>query len=405
MAILIPFDFLLFDEGVFFARLRIASIILFTLNIAFFNYTESKKETPELRKVDFFFLLPPLTFCLLYIYFLFSVNSMEFGIVLIATYLVIFFTTFLIHQFWIEQYVLNISTLAGLLTVMILRQEVQTDITMAIIVLICSAIVSVFFRREFVGNMYLRKNTQDLLLAVDHVESSNKMKNDFLNNMSHELRTPLNAIFGYTDILKMSLGDRINDEEKEYLNAIIKGKDKILDLVNQMLDLSRVETGSSVLEIVDIKPDEVVKPIIQSMKPTIARKELSIVESYTDAGALIKVDVKRFTLVVRHLLENAVKFTEKGGITVKSYISDDQYNLSVLDTGIGIKKDFLPYLFIPFRQAEEGISRSYEGAGIGLPLVKHYTNEMDGNLVFNSMEGEGSKFTISFTLVSEPEKK
>jgi len=398
MAILLPFDFLLFEDGAYFARIRVAAIIIFTINIALFNYFENKRDTPVYRKIDIFFLLPPFAFCMIYLFFMIHVNVQEFNIVLVATYLVIFFTTFLIHQYWVEQYILNMSTLIGLLFVMEVRPYYETNIILAIIVLICSAIVAGFFRREFVGNMYLRKNRQDLLLTVDRVESSNKMKNDFLNNMSHELRTPLNAIFGYTDILEMSINDRLTDKEREYLDAIKNGKDKILELVNEMLDLSKIEAGTNVLELQELNPNIIIKAAVDSMKGTMEKKKLSIVESYTDDHCQINVDLNRFTLIIRHLLENAIKFTEKGGITVKSFKNEDRFNISFSDTGIGIKKDFLPYLFIPFRQAEEGISRSFEGAGIGLPLVKHYTNDMEGRLEFSTKEGEGSKFTISFKI-------
>lgn len=401
MSILLPFDFLLFEDVAYFARFRVAAIILFAVNIAIFNYFESKKEAQTYRTVDIFFLLPPLTFCLVYLYYMMTVNIDEFNIVLVANYLVIFFTTFLIHQFWVEQYILNFLTLTGLVGVMALRPMLETNIILAIIVLISSAIVSAFFRREFVGNMYLRKHRQDLLLTVDLVESSNKMKNDFLNNMSHELRTPLNAIFGYTDVLKMSLEDKIDAQEREYLDAIISGKDKILDLVNQMLDLSRIETGSYVLEMKESNPDLILMDLVRLIKPSAQKKGLELVETYGNSKNTILIDEDRFKLILRHLLENAVKFTEKGGVTVKSYVSEDKYYISISDTGIGIKKDFLPYLFIPFRQAEEGISRSYEGAGIGLPLVKHYTNEMDGKLEFTTKEGEGSKFTICFNLAQK----
>jgi len=398
MAILLPFDFLLFEDGAYFARIRVAAIIIFTINIALFNYFENKRDTPVYRKIDIFFLLPPFAFCMIYLFFMIHVNVQEFNIVLVATYLVIFFTTFLIHQYWVEQYILNMSTLIGLLFVMEVRPYYETNIILAIIVLICSAIVAGFFRREFVGNMYLRKNRQDLLLTVDRVESSNKMKNDFLNNMSHELRTPLNAIFGYTDILEMSINDRLTDKEREYLDAIKNGKDKILELINEMLDLSKIEAGTNVLELQELNPNIIIKAAVDSMKGTMEKKKLSIVESYTDDHCQINVDLNRFTLIIRHLLENAIKFTEKGGITVKSFKNEDRFNISFSDTGIGIKKDFLPYLFIPFRQAEEGISRSFEGAGIGLPLVKHYTNDMEGRLEFSTKEGEGSKFTISFKI-------
>ena len=399
MAILIPFDFLLFKspQDIYFIRFRVLSIIIFALNLYLLSIrTFPQKEKTSKNRLQFSLLMPGLLFCILYQYFLLKTDGTAYQTVFVANFILVFFTTFFLHRFWKEQYALNIILSLGLIVIGILRNDIISHLILFFIIIIASSIAAFFFRREFVGTMYLRYHNRELQAAKQRAETSDQIKSVFLSTMSHELRTPLNVIFGYTDLLQMSMEDRITDEEQGFIKNINSGKNRLLKLIDEIMDISRIEAGKYALKNEQFIADELVAEIVTGHENKAAKKGLKIIEKYKENGTEINTDKSRFTQVLNNIIDNAIKYSEKGSITVQTSDTKTEYKILVTDTGIGIEEKFKPLLFETFRQAEEGFSRTYEGAGLGLAISKQFIEEMHGRIEVESEVGSGSTFTLIF---------
>jgi len=407
MAILIPFDFLLFEspQDLFFIRFRVLSIIIFALNLYLLSIrTFPQKEKTSKNRLQLSLLMPGLLFCVLYQYFLLKTDGAAYQTVFIANFILVFFTTFFLHRFWKEQYTLNIILSLGLIVIGILRNEIISHLILFFIIIIASSIAAFFFRRDFVGTMFLRYHNRELMTAKQRAETSDQIKSVFLSTMSHELRTPLNVIFGYTDLLQMSMEDRITDEEEGFIKNINSGKNRLLKLIDEIMDISRIEAGKYALKYDQFVADELVAEIVNGHKNKAAKKNLNIIEKYKEEGIEINADKSRFTQVLNNIIDNAIIYTDTGSITIQTKSTKTEYKIQVTDTGIGIEEEFKPLLFETFRQAEEGFSRTYEGAGLGLAISKQFIEEMHGRIDVESVVGSGSTFTLIFPKES-PSKK
>jgi signal transduction histidine kinase/CheY-like chemotaxis protein len=408
MAILIPFDFLLFDppNDIFFARFRVISIVIFGLNLYLLSIKRPPaKEEVVKDKFSVLLILPGFLFCILYEYFLIQTAGAVYSTVFVANFLLIFFVTFFMHRFWKEQYALNIGLIIGLVIVSTLRNDILSDLILILIGIISSTIIAFFFRREFVGTMYLRFRNRELQAAKERAETSDQIKSVFLSTMSHELRTPLNVIFGYTDLLQMSMEDRITEEEEGFIDNINTGKDRLMKLIDEIMDISRIEAGRYALKIDEFTGDEILENIVENTRTACEKKGLEFNKNLNGSDAVIIADSTRFTQLLNILLDNAVKFTEKGSVTVSSGVKRGEYWVSIQDTGIGIKEEFRPHLFETFRQAEEGFARTYEGAGLGLAIAKQFIEEMQGKIELDSKEGQGSTFVVYFPVEKSSRQK
>ncbi|MEE9190045.1 MAG: ATP-binding protein [Candidatus Neomarinimicrobiota bacterium] len=409
MAILIPFDFILFDppNDIFFTRFRVISIIIFGLNLYLLSIKSPPKQEEAVKaKFSVLMILPGFLFCSMYEYFLIQTQGAVYSTVFVANFLLIFFVTFFMHRFWKEQYVLTFLLITGLVIVSIFRNDIISDLILILIGIISSTIIAFFFRREFVGTMYLRFRNRELQAAKERAETSDQIKSVFLSTMSHELRTPLNVIFGYTDLLQMSMEDRLTEEEEGFISNINTGKERLMKLIDEIMDISRIEAGRYALKIEELSGDEILENITETTRTVCEKKGLEFDKNLNGSGAVIIADSTRFTQLLNILLDNAVKFTEKGSVKVSSGVKKGEYWVSIQDTGIGIREEFKPHLFETFRQAEEGFSRTYEGAGLGLAIAKQFVEEMQGTIEFDSKEGQGSTFVVYFpTEISSREKQ
>lgn len=404
MALLIPFDFILFSNGLVYTRFRVIAIILYALNVYLLSL--KKKPPGNLTKDKFQFMLvfPALFFCILYEYFLFFSPRDHYSTVLIANYMVIFFATFSHNRFWKEQYFLSGISLLGLGVLFVARNDITRDLLLLSIFHLCSMIIAFFFRREFVKTMYvtvLEQSKKDLQAAKEQAEASDKLKSIFLGIISHEIRTPLNAMVGYTDLLQMSLEDKINQDEKGYINVINQGKDRLLRLIDDILDLSQIEAGEFVLKYENVIGYEIVRDFLLEMSIEIEESELDLIKKYNGKEAKINVDITRFQQILGNLITNAIKYTPEGNITVQTDANKSEFKVSISDTGIGIKEEFKPHLFSLFRQEEEGFSRTYEGAGLGLSITKRLIKSMNGRIEVESFQGVGSTFTVYFPRIDK----
>lgn len=247
-------------------------------------------------------------------------------------------------------------------------------------------------------NITERKEAEkQLITAKEKAEEISKLKSNFLANMSHELRTPMIGILGFAEILKDELE---KPEHIEMIEIINSGGERLLQTLNQLLDLSRIESNKLDLNFTIINLSELVSDLIKNYQSAALKKNLYLRQYDIKESVFIKIDERIFTQIFNNLLNNAIKFTKSGGITVEIDEETDEKSawgiLRFIDTGIGISENSIGLIFEEFRQASEGISRNYEGTGLGLTITKKSVELMEGTISVESKEGLGSTFTIRF---------
>ncbi|MBK6404801.1 MAG: hypothetical protein IPF66_07065 [Holophagales bacterium] len=218
------------------------------------------------------------------------------------------------------------------------------------------------------------------------------MKSAFLASMSHELRTPLNSIIGFTSLLAGELVGPLNPEQRKQLGMVKASSLHLLDLVNDVLDISRIEAGQLEIRRTPFDPAASLGRCVDQVSPAARTKGLTLaLELAPDLEEIVEQ-------VVLNLLRNAVKFTDSGAITVRGRVEGNAFVTSVADTGIGIGQDERERLFRPFRQLDSGLSRRYEGTGLGLAICKGLVDLLGGEISLESEPGRGSIFTFRVPL-------
>jgi len=241
----------------------------------------------------------------------------------------------------------------------------------------------------------LQEQNIELEAQRKQVEEANKMKSDFLSNMSHELRTPLNSILGLTRVLVIRAKDKLNDKENDYLEIIERNGKRLLSLINDILDLSKIEAGKIDILLGFISVGNLLQTIKENTHTLSAQKGLALTLSVPDNLPKIETDEKRLYQVLLNIIGNAVKFTEKGSVDIS--VENDSRNvlIKIKDSGIGISQEVIPYIFDEFRQADGSTSRQYEGTGLGLAIANKMMKILGGVITVKSKLGHGSVFTIT----------
>jgi signal transduction histidine kinase len=229
------------------------------------------------------------------------------------------------------------------------------------------------------------------------LETANKHKSDFLANMSHELRTPLNAIIGFSEVLSDRMFGELNDKQADYLKDIHESGKHLLSLINDILDLSKIEAGRMDLELTQFDLPNALQNALTLVRERAMRHGIALGLDVDKRVGEVKADERKVKQIMLNLLSNAVKFTPDGGkVDVRARMDTDKVEVSVTDTGIGIAKEDQEMVFEEFRQAGRDYTKKAEGTGLGLALTKRFVELHGGSISLQSEPGKGS--TFSFTL-------
>jgi len=242
---------------------------------------------------------------------------------------------------------------------------------------------------------------EDLKTKQCQLEIASKHKSQFLANMSHELRTPLNAILGYTQLIVNRIYGDVPDKIKEALSRIDVSGRHLLDLINDVLDLSKIEAGQLRLSLKPYAMKDVVHEVVVAMEPLASRKQLSFTWKLPANLPAVTGDERRIKQVLLNLIGNAIKFTDSGEVGVHIVLDNDRFKVSVVDTGPGISPADQARIFDEFQQADSSATREKGGTGLGLAIVKRIIELHGGTVGVESTLGRGSVFWITLPIIVE----
>lgn len=238
----------------------------------------------------------------------------------------------------------------------------------------------------------LKRYEAELVEARHKAEEMNRLKSAFLTNISHEIRTPLTSVIGFATIL----AEEVNEDQRELVEHIEQSGQRLLDTLNAMIDLSLIESGNLEVRPVQLNLCHITEAVVDRMFSRATAKGLHL-RFEADAPVIwAQADQVYLERALQTLIDNGIKFTERGHVTVGVHQTEDQVSIRVSDTGIGIGEAFLPHLFDAFKQESTGATRAYEGVGLGLTLTKKLVELLGGAIEVESRKGQGTTFTIVF---------
>jgi len=247
----------------------------------------------------------------------------------------------------------------------------------------------------------LNRMNDEVGRLYEALETASRHKSEFLANMSHELRTPLNAIIGFTQVLRDQLFGEVNAKQSEYLDDVLGSGQHLLNLINDILDLAKVEAGRMDLAATTFRLDGTLENATAMVRERATRQGVDLVTEIDPSVGLVEADERKVKQILFNLLSNAVKFTPAGGrVTLAARVVDDYVEISVRDTGVGISAEDQVRIFEEFYQVGPG--KTQEGTGLGLPLTKRLVELHHGRLTVTSEPDLGSTFTVTLPLV-QPE--
>ncbi|MBL4909698.1 MAG: hypothetical protein JKX78_06685 [Alteromonadaceae bacterium] len=243
--------------------------------------------------------------------------------------------------------------------------------------------------------------TQELVVARDSALTASRHKSEFLANISHELRTPLQAIIGYTDLVREDLELECMDAQVEDLNKSIRSAHTLLALINNILDLAKIEAGRMDLNLKAVNIKNLVNETIETVLPMANANNNKLQTSFGYLSSTLMVDRQKLMQIFLNLLSNSCKFTKKGEITFTIHNDRHYLYFSVTDTGVGIEGDKLQYVFEQFTQVDGSQTRQFEGTGLGMAITQNFCDLMNGDLTVESEVGVGSTFSVKIPLIDD----
>jgi len=247
----------------------------------------------------------------------------------------------------------------------------------------------------------LMAQQQELLEKTREVEEANQLKSEFLANMSHELRTPLNVIIGFSELLADEVPGKINKEQRQCLSDILGSSQHLLNLISDVLDLSKIESDKMKLSLTNIALTEVVESLARTMMPILAPRKQSLDIEIEEGLPLVHADKAKVSEVFLNLLGNSAKFTPDGGkLKIEAVREGDWCRVSMIDDGIGIKTEDQEKIFEPFYQLDNPQTQKKEGTGLGLRIAKQIIEKHGGQIWVESEYGKGSRFTFTLPLAT-----
>jgi len=247
----------------------------------------------------------------------------------------------------------------------------------------------------------LMAQQQELMEKTEEVEKANRLKSDFLANMSHELRTPLNVIIGFSELMSDEVPGKINEEQRQCLSDVLNNSKQLLSLINDILDLSKIESGKVELKLVNVALTEIIKSVTRTMMPMLAPRKQSLDIEIEEGLPPVYADEGKLRQVLLNLVNNASKFTLDGGkLRIEAVSDGDWCQVSVIDNGTGIKKDNQERIFEPFTQINVLPGEQREGTGLGLALTKQLVEMCGGKIWVKTEYGKGSQFTFTVPLAT-----
>jgi signal transduction histidine kinase/CheY-like chemotaxis protein len=244
----------------------------------------------------------------------------------------------------------------------------------------------------------LSEQNAELEMQKKQLDEASRLKTNFLSNMSHELRTPLNSVIALSGVLSRRLIGEIPDEEFSYLEIIERNGKNLLTLINDILDISRIEAGREEIEITEFNANHAIAELVSMIQTQAQQQNTELLHKSRESEIILSSDVNKFRHVLQNIVANAVKFTVEGIVEICATQRENNIVITVKDTGIGIPEKHLKYIFDEFRQADGSTSRRFGGTGLGLAISKKYANLLGGTITVKSVPDEGSEFTLTLPL-------
>jgi len=251
----------------------------------------------------------------------------------------------------------------------------------------------------------LTEQNRELEIQKIQLNEASQLKTNFLSNMSHELRTPLNSVIALSGVLSRKLANKIPLDEYSYLEVIGRNGKHLLTLINDILDISRIESGREEIEISKFTVNSLIADLVSMINPQAQQKDIELIHNTVHSDFLITTDIDKCSHILQNLIGNAVKFTDKGVVEVLAVEKGDVFAIEVKDTGIGIAESNIDHIFDEFRQADGGTSRRFGGTGLGLAIAKKYAKLLGGDIEVVSKLDVGSTFTLTLPVIYSSENK
>jgi signal transduction histidine kinase len=244
------------------------------------------------------------------------------------------------------------------------------------------------------------ERTRELMAANDKLAEASKLKSQFLANVNHELRTPLSSIIGYARLVRRETGEQISPLQRENLEDLLHNAERLLGLIDSLLDFAKIELGKTEVKLEAVKLDALIQEVAATFEPMLNGSSVRISRDVTQGMAPVFTDREKLRQIILNLLGNAIKFTDRGEIRVAAFRDDNNVKLSVADTGIGIERADIGRIFEEFDRGRLTSDGKYRGTGLGLAIVKRLVKGLGGAIAVESELGKGSKFIVTLPLDS-----